>query len=149
MENIEGKPNEGYIEESKKEDTLTNDEYVKSLTRLGLILNLLWSYFVLVRINAVSHSIFKLFFKRCPKCQRTKLVSSFYSNRTQYDGLSPYCKPCTKLYMADWKVRHPGKRGGNNEGGNGEGGTERPRRRGKLVKKVMKWAIHWLFREPK
>lgn len=34
--------------------------------------------------------------KRCPKCGLTKPTSEFYGNRSARDGLSAWCKECTK-----------------------------------------------------
>ena len=32
--------------------------------------------------------------KKCPQCDETKPVSEFSKNKTQYDGLTTYCKVC-------------------------------------------------------
>lgn len=32
--------------------------------------------------------------KRCPKCRTEKRISEFYTPKT------PYCKPCSRLYMS-------------------------------------------------
>lgn len=34
--------------------------------------------------------------KRCPKCKETKAKTDFRKNRSSYDGLDSYCKPCRK-----------------------------------------------------
>jgi hypothetical protein len=35
--------------------------------------------------------------KCCASCKTTKAPTQFYKNRTNVDGLSNYCKDCTKL----------------------------------------------------
>ena len=37
-------------------------------------------------------------FKRCPRCKQVKPVKEFDKNRSQYDGLSGYCKICSYEY---------------------------------------------------
>jgi len=32
--------------------------------------------------------------KKCPKCNQTKLSKDFHKNRSQYDGLKPWCRVC-------------------------------------------------------
>lgn len=36
--------------------------------------------------------------KLCPKCKIVKPVSEFRKNKTRYDGLDSYCKPCRQDY---------------------------------------------------
>lgn len=43
---------------------------------------------------------FKLW-KRCPKCEETKVNSSFPRNRASSDGLAAYCKPCHNVVMRE------------------------------------------------
>jgi hypothetical protein len=38
--------------------------------------------------------------KRCPKCGQTKVASDFYRNRSNSNGLSSECKPCTQERVA-------------------------------------------------
>ena len=37
-------------------------------------------------------------FKHCPKCGETKSTDQFKKNKSRYDGLGTYCKPCFKEY---------------------------------------------------
>ena len=34
--------------------------------------------------------------KRCPKCGEFKSLAEFYTNRSTKDGLTVWCKTCTK-----------------------------------------------------
>ena len=34
--------------------------------------------------------------KRCPRCEKTKSVSEFCKNKSSYNGLCSYCKPCSR-----------------------------------------------------
>lgn len=47
--------------------------------------------------------------KRCPQCGETKEHGEFYRNRAQRDGLSPYCRPCTRLANRRWQDANPEK----------------------------------------
>jgi len=40
--------------------------------------------------------------KYCPRCRRWKGVDSYYKNRSQLDGLTPWCRDCFREY-AQWR----------------------------------------------
>ena len=49
--------------------------------------------------------------KRCPRCEKTKPISEFGTNKTRKDGLAGYCKECShelyKGYRRTFFDRHP------------------------------------------
>ena len=40
--------------------------------------------------------------KRCPKCDITKSVALFYSDKSKYDGIDTYCKECRKYNYREY-----------------------------------------------
>jgi hypothetical protein len=40
--------------------------------------------------------------KDCPCCGKVKLVSEFYPNKNQKDGLQPYCKVCVNKHQENY-----------------------------------------------
>ena len=44
--------------------------------------------------------------KRCSKCGGVKLLSEFHSDKSQRDGLSPWCKDCNHQKYLQWKARN-------------------------------------------
>jgi 5-methylcytosine-specific restriction endonuclease McrA len=45
--------------------------------------------------------------KHCPKCQESKLLTDFYRNSANANGLDSMCKPCRRTYV---KARYPANR---------------------------------------
>lgn len=43
--------------------------------------------------------------KLCPKCGRTLPVTEFYKNSSKGDGVSTYCKECTKTAISSYKKK--------------------------------------------
>ena len=41
--------------------------------------------------------------KKCTGCDGIKTISNFHKNKSKYDGLSSYCKPCSKEYMLEYQ----------------------------------------------
>lgn len=39
--------------------------------------------------------------KECRRCHQTLALEMFYRDKSQKDGLHPWCKPCNKAYEAD------------------------------------------------
>lgn len=50
--------------------------------------------------------------KYCPTCETTKPYSDFYKNRSHHDGLTSYCKVCTKAHMQRAHEANPRRRKG-------------------------------------
>ena len=47
--------------------------------------------------------------KKCPRCDLTKSVESFYADGSRKDGLSPYCKDCKRSLRLQHKKDNPEK----------------------------------------
>ena len=45
--------------------------------------------------------------KHCPKCQKLKSRSSFYSNKSRKDGISSYCRLCFNVVAKNWREKNP------------------------------------------
>jgi hypothetical protein len=48
--------------------------------------------------------------KVCRKCLRVKVVSEYYHNRHNQDGLDFYCKDCRLAYSKEWCTKHRDRR---------------------------------------
>ena len=46
----------------------------------------------------------------CSGCGRVKLVSNFYKNRFNEDGLDYYCKLCRQDYNSEWSAKRRDRR---------------------------------------
>lgn len=57
----------------------------------------------------MNHS---LSLKKCPSCQESKTIDCYYINKRLKDGLSCYCKDCTKVKGRESKKRQYQKHGG-------------------------------------
>ncbi|CAG4920323.1 hypothetical protein [Paraburkholderia gardini] len=44
--------------------------------------------------------------KTCPRCKASKPVSEFGKLKTRADGLSHYCKACSRAIFKAWYLRH-------------------------------------------
>lgn len=47
--------------------------------------------------------------KRCPRCERTRAVSTFGRNICNVDGLATYCRECSAERQRQWKAANPSK----------------------------------------
>lgn len=47
--------------------------------------------------------------KTCYKCRQEKPAVEFTKNKTSPDGLSIYCRECSREYSRAWRAAHPGK----------------------------------------
>lgn len=47
--------------------------------------------------------------KVCAMCREPKPFSEFYRNRTAWDGMGAYCKPCSSRRALDWYYANPEK----------------------------------------
>lgn len=52
--------------------------------------------------------------KRCPRCQKSKTLESFGSNRAEKDGKNRYCKPCANAKGRESKARQTPKQKARN-----------------------------------
>ena len=43
--------------------------------------------------------------KICTRCKKRKKVAEFYGDKHMKDGLSSWCKPCTKDYDREYRAR--------------------------------------------
>ena len=41
--------------------------------------------------------------KKCTGCDGIKSISNFHKNKSKKDGLSSYCKSCSKEYMLEYQ----------------------------------------------
>jgi 5-methylcytosine-specific restriction endonuclease McrA len=48
--------------------------------------------------------------KNCYKCKETKSINDFGSDKSRFDGKNPMCKPCVKLFHAEWRLKNKDKR---------------------------------------
>jgi hypothetical protein len=48
--------------------------------------------------------------KKCWKCQETKPLAEFGSDKNRFDLKSPKCKPCVRLACAEYRINNPEKR---------------------------------------
>jgi hypothetical protein len=48
--------------------------------------------------------------KFCRKCHLIKPPEDFYERSLNKDGLSSYCRPCTRAMTLGWRAKNPGKR---------------------------------------
>ena len=53
--------------------------------------------------------------KYCGRCHTVKPVSEFYTNKTKPDGLSTYCKDCTKELQIGYSKKYYAKKHGKTE----------------------------------
>ena len=44
--------------------------------------------------------------KKCTGCDNEKENSEFHKNSSKKDGLSSYCKECSKLYMKNYQEQN-------------------------------------------
>ena len=47
--------------------------------------------------------------KKCTRCQKRRKVETFHRDKHQKDGLSSWCKPCTKAYDIEYRARKKGE----------------------------------------
>lgn len=47
--------------------------------------------------------------KLCCRCNNSKPVSEFGSNKSRKDGYQPYCKQCRSVYNTHWRMDNPDK----------------------------------------
>lgn len=45
--------------------------------------------------------------KCCTRCGEPKLFGEYFPNKIARDGLQSHCKPCHKLYQAEYRAKHP------------------------------------------
>ena len=45
--------------------------------------------------------------KECRRCKEVKLLTDFYKNKANKDGLGSYCKPCELRRTKEWKKKNP------------------------------------------
>lgn len=45
--------------------------------------------------------------KVCPDCRKEKVLEDFYKNKHASDGLTTYCKACTKVRVELYRTTHP------------------------------------------
>jgi len=43
--------------------------------------------------------------KKCTRCGKTRKVENFYKDRHMKDGLSSWCRSCTKDYDREYRAR--------------------------------------------
>jgi hypothetical protein len=43
--------------------------------------------------------------KKCTRCSKRRKVENFYKDKTIKDGLSSWCKPCTRDYDREYAKR--------------------------------------------
>lgn len=43
--------------------------------------------------------------KACTRCKKRRKVAQFYKDKHQRDGLSSWCKSCTKDYDREYRAR--------------------------------------------
>jgi hypothetical protein len=43
--------------------------------------------------------------KTCTRCKRTRKLEAFYKDKHMKDGLSSWCKACTKAYDREYRAR--------------------------------------------
>ena len=48
--------------------------------------------------------------KLCRKCHIVKPEEDFYTRGQNADGMSSYCRLCTRKTTLDWRAKNPGKR---------------------------------------
>lgn len=48
--------------------------------------------------------------KTCPRCDVPKSTDEFFKNKSSYDGLCSYCKPCWKEMNLNYLKDHPRKK---------------------------------------
>jgi hypothetical protein len=75
--------------------------------------------------------------KRCPRCDTTKPVGSFYRRTASPDGLAGYCKPCAGTAGQKWRLENP-VRAKELAG----------RYRQENPEKIQRWAREWAARNP-
>lgn len=44
--------------------------------------------------------------KHCPRCDESKVAEDFYKSKAAADGLSSYCRACSKAYSAVWSRKN-------------------------------------------
>lgn len=47
--------------------------------------------------------------KRCPRCGKEKILTDFYKNRREKDGLSCWCKGCHAEYAKEYRKTEKGR----------------------------------------
>lgn len=48
--------------------------------------------------------------KLCPRCKETKYTTEFGNNKSMKDGLTQYCKACTKAWRKNYFGTDKGKK---------------------------------------
>jgi hypothetical protein len=43
--------------------------------------------------------------KKCTRCSKTRKLDQFHADKSQRDGLSSWCKPCTREYDRAYRER--------------------------------------------
>jgi hypothetical protein len=49
--------------------------------------------------------------KACTRCKKRRKVEQFYKDKHMKDGLSSWCKPCTKDYDREYARRKKAEKG--------------------------------------
>lgn len=75
--------------------------------------------------------------KSCPRCGLTKPRADFYASKKASDGLSGYCKGCTKASAKEWDKAHPVEKAARDH----RQYESNPERRRKTRERFERWAL--------
>ena len=88
--------------------------------------------------------------KLCRRCSIEKKAKEFYTRETNSDGLSSYCRVCSRMATLDWRRRNPHKRQAHQAVANALKNKviKRPNKCEKCKKKVYVIAHHENYKKP-